>query len=107
MTQGQIANRSREKLVRTDEGVVLFRRMLQRELKKVQNGQDPLGTVRDPARNETINLPVEKDKAHFMDGFASLLRRTHMRYSPIKDELLKIFAETGKPKIGSRVLERA
>ena len=107
VTQGEIADRTKEKLVQTDMGVVRFRRMLQRELKKVERGEDPLGTVRDPARNVIINLPIEKDKAHFMDGFASLVARTQARYSPIKEELLKIFAETGKPKAGSRVLERA
>jgi 5,5'-dehydrodivanillate O-demethylase len=107
ITQGPIADRSVERLGSTDEGVTQFRHMLWRELKKVQAGEDPLGTVRDPKINTTIALPVEKDKHHFIDGFASLLSRTHMRYSPIANDLVKVFATSGKPKADSKVLNYA
>jgi 5,5'-dehydrodivanillate O-demethylase len=102
ITQGPIADRSLERLGTTDEGVIHFRRMLRREIEKVQRGLDPMGTVRDPAKNAVIELPVEKDKYHFIDGFASILARTHMRYSPIKNDLLKVFAKSGRPKPGSQ-----
>lgn len=50
-----------------------------------------MGTVRDPRRNAVIDLPNEKDKHHFSDGFGKFLLRTHGRFSPIAHELIRIF----------------
>ncbi len=47
-TQGPIAPREHERLGTGDRGVVAFRQMLKQEIEKVQNGQDPIGVVRDP-----------------------------------------------------------
>jgi 5,5'-dehydrodivanillate O-demethylase oxygenase subunit len=46
-TQGPIVNRTIERLATTDQGVVMYREMLQREILKVQEGMDPLGVIRD------------------------------------------------------------
>jgi 5,5'-dehydrodivanillate O-demethylase len=46
-TQGPIADRTVERLATTDRGIVLFREILAREIAKVAEGIDPLGTVRD------------------------------------------------------------
>lgn len=62
VTQGKIANRSTESLGSTDRGIVMYRRMLRRELEKVKNGQDPIGTIRDPSVNKRISLPQEENK---------------------------------------------
>jgi 5,5'-dehydrodivanillate O-demethylase oxygenase subunit len=91
-TQGKIALRDREKLGTTDKGVILFRNMLKRELANVAVGKDPMGTVRDPAKNVCIEFPVERNKSHFLDGFRSQARRTHVRYSPFHDALCDVFA---------------
>jgi 5,5'-dehydrodivanillate O-demethylase len=91
-TQGPIAKRDLEKLGTTDTGVILFRNILKRELKKVEAGQDPMGVIRDPAKNQVIHFPLERNKSHFLDGFASLIRRSHARYSPIADDLCEVFA---------------
>jgi hypothetical protein len=37
---------------------VLYRQMLREQIECVQRGQDPLGIIRDPAKNECIELPV-------------------------------------------------
>jgi hypothetical protein len=34
--------------------------------------RNPLGTIRDPERNEIV-FPLERNKAHFLDGFALLV----------------------------------
>lgn len=91
ITQGPIADRSKEKLGSTDQGLAILRRMVHRELKKVERGEDPLGTMRDPAKNVQIDLPLERDKHHFLDGFASLLSRTHVRHSPFARDLVELF----------------
>ena len=55
VTQGAIADRTRELLVDTDRGIVLYRRMLLREADRVAHGLDPLGVVRgqDDQRDRT------------------------------------------------------
>jgi 5,5'-dehydrodivanillate O-demethylase len=92
VTQGPIVDRTREHIASTDRGVTLYRKMLLRELAKVQAQQDPLGIVRDPERDAVLDLPLERDKAHYSDGFESYFRRRHWRYSPIADDLIALFA---------------
>jgi 5,5'-dehydrodivanillate O-demethylase len=91
ISQGAIADRSLENLGATDKGIVMYRRMLKREMQKVQAGIDPMGIVRDSARNERIDLPNEKKKHHNSDGFTSFMMRTHAKYSPIANDLSKLF----------------
>lgn len=91
VTQGAIADRSRENLAASDTGVVAYRRMLLRELEKIEKGQDPIGVIRDPYRNKEIMLPIEKGKNMYTDGFASYLRRQAVHFSPIRDDLVKLF----------------
>lgn len=47
-TQGPIADRTRERLTTSDRGIVLYREILMENIKKVQQGQDPMGVMRDP-----------------------------------------------------------
>ena len=66
-TQGPIARRELEKLGTTDRGVIMLRNILKRELENIDAGRDPMGTVRDPAKNERIEIAREKNKAHHTD----------------------------------------
>ncbi|WP_371038917.1 Rieske 2Fe-2S domain-containing protein [Rhodosalinus sp. FB01] len=91
ISQGPITDRSRESLGSTDQGVAAYRRMLRREIKKVEAGEDPMMTIRDPEQNACIELPNEKKKHHNSDGMKSWLERTHMRYSPIVDDLVELY----------------
>jgi len=91
VTQGAIADRTRENLGSTDQGIAIYRRVLRREMKKVEQGEDPMGIVRDPAKNQRIDLPNERKKHHNSDGFASFMLRTHAKYSPIAPDLVRIF----------------
>ena len=95
-TQGAIADRTKETLGASDRGVVEYRRMLKRELERVARGEDPLGTLRDPACNITIELPLEEGKDMYFDGFESMTRRQMVSQSPIMADLLRIFAGVGK-----------
>ena len=47
-TQGPILDRTRERLAGSDRGVVMYRDMLRREIKKVEQGLDPMNVFRDP-----------------------------------------------------------
>jgi 5,5'-dehydrodivanillate O-demethylase len=98
VTQGRIAQRHLEKLGTTDSGVILYRKILQRELAKIARGEDPLGVIRDPAKNDVIRFPLEKNKAHFSDGFDSQIRRTQVQHSPFVPELRRVFAAYRKER---------
>jgi 5,5'-dehydrodivanillate O-demethylase oxygenase subunit len=93
VTQGPIADRTKENLGGTDQGLALYRRMLRRELEKVEQGRDPIGIMRDPARNQCIDLPLEKHKDMFSDGFRDITRRRVTAFSPIIDDLMAVFAQ--------------
>ena len=61
-----------ENLGASDNGIALYRRVLRREIKKVEEGIDPMFTFRDPAQNVSIDLPNEGDKHHNSRGHAEL-----------------------------------
>jgi len=90
-TQGPIARRHLEKLGSTDRGVTMFRRMLLRELEKVRAGIDPMGVIRDPARNGIIDLPMEIGKDMNDDGFELLVRRNMVGLSPVGEEIIDVY----------------
>lgn len=56
--QGTVADRTGEHLGESDRGIILLRRRMLEEAEKVARGEDPKGLVRDPARNECIELPT-------------------------------------------------
>jgi 5,5'-dehydrodivanillate O-demethylase len=60
VTQGALTDRTTERLGTSDQGIILFRQLLLDELEKVERGEDPMGVVRDPARNTMIVLPREE-----------------------------------------------
>lgn len=95
ISQGRIADRTVENLGSTDQGIAAFRRMLRREMKKVEAGEDPMNTFRDAVANRQIDLPNEKKKHHNSDGMKSWLMRTHMRFSPILDDLVELYEPSG------------
>jgi 5,5'-dehydrodivanillate O-demethylase oxygenase subunit len=96
ITQGAIVDRTLENLGSSDQGIAIYRRVLRREIKKVEEGLDPIGTMRDEAKNRRIDLPNERKKHHNSEGLRSWMLRTHAAYSPILDDLIELF-EPKKP----------
>src|ERR1043166_2010623 len=60
-SQGTIYDRSTEHLGATDKGVILLRRLYRESIEAVQKGRDPIGVVRDPAKNEILRLVPHED----------------------------------------------
>ena len=57
-TQGAIYDRSNENLGVSDRGIVLFRKMLLEQIKRVEHGLEPnVAVVRDAERNRMIDFP--------------------------------------------------
>jgi 5,5'-dehydrodivanillate O-demethylase len=96
VSQGPIADRTRETLVQSDRGIALLRRLLPEQLETVAAGGDPIGIIRDPSENEIIELPQERDK--YGRGRAFLreaIEMSHVRYSPIRDRILEMLSTSG------------
>jgi 5,5'-dehydrodivanillate O-demethylase len=66
--QGEVADRTKENLASSDRGIALLRKRLFEEMEKVKAGQDPKGTLRDPATNVAVPLPVA-DRRSVVEGF--------------------------------------
>jgi len=103
ITQGTIAQRHLEKLGSSDRGVTLYRKILQRELKNIEAGIDPMGVIRDPVKNTVLTFPLERNKAHFTDGFENLQRRQYARYSPFAQDLVDVFAAYGERQLREKL----
>lgn len=52
--QGAIYDRTKEHLVGTDVGIVRMRRMLREQMEAVERGEDPIGIIRDPAKQNVM-----------------------------------------------------
>lgn len=84
--QGRITDRTRENLGLSDAGIVKMRQRLLRDLHAVEDGRDPQGLIRDPARNRAVRLPMINREE--MAGGLTLqeilanpvLKRVHTKY---------------------------
>jgi 5,5'-dehydrodivanillate O-demethylase len=94
VSQGPIADRTNEMLVSSDRGIVLLRKLLFSQLAKIEQGEDPMGVIRDPEQNRIISFEQEHNK---MGGNREFLRRameiSHARFSPIRDQVLSMLAD--------------
>jgi len=89
VSQGAITDRTQEHLGRSDAGVALLRKMFKENMRKVADGEDPIGTIRE--KHDIINLPCEKDKFGAERTFAKAwITGGSMRYSPQADELIAL-----------------
>jgi 5,5'-dehydrodivanillate O-demethylase len=61
-TQGPITDRTQEHLGAADRGIVMFRRLLREQIDIVQKGGEPIGVIRDPAKNKIIIFDVINER---------------------------------------------
>lgn len=91
VTQGPVADRTRETLGASDQGIALFRRLLFEQAEHVAHGEDPLGVIRDPARNQVVELPQEREKYRAGGSFLrESIEMGHARYSPLKEQIIEM-----------------
>jgi 5,5'-dehydrodivanillate O-demethylase len=65
--QGAIADRTGEHLGTSDRGIIMVRKRFVEDIDAVAAGAEPKATVRDPARNRRVDLPIV-NKSAFIDG---------------------------------------
>ena len=75
ISQGPITDHTKENLAESDKGVALYRRTLLKEIEKVERGEDPLGVIRDPEKNDPwIDLPIEEEISFGFQGVRASAR---------------------------------
>jgi 5,5'-dehydrodivanillate O-demethylase len=85
-TQGPIARRELERLGVSDEGIILFRKLLEQQIDKVALGEDPMNTFRDPVQNVSLPVQTERARGVFFGGTGGI-------FNPLADELRELFAK--------------
>ena len=94
ISQGAIADRTRETLGASDRGVVMLRRRLLDDLAAIAERKEPRGLIRDPAKNVRIELPCV-GREEQMNG----LPREKMLKHPVMGPFLREFySMAGQPK---------
>lgn len=71
-TQGAITDRSRELLGVSDGGIVLYRKLLREQIKRVARGEDPYGVIREPALAGPIKIEVSSGQARMAREMAQV-----------------------------------
>jgi 5,5'-dehydrodivanillate O-demethylase oxygenase subunit len=61
ITQGEISDRTTERLGTSDRGVILFRNLLLEQIDRVERGEEPMGVIRDPLQNEPF-ITIGREK---------------------------------------------
>jgi 5,5'-dehydrodivanillate O-demethylase len=64
-SQGILADRTSEFLATSDQGIVMFRRMMEESIQAVEQGRDPLGVIREPDQANMIRFDAGKN---YSDG---------------------------------------
>lgn len=95
VTQGNVADRSIERITKSDVGIVALRRMFKESVDAVKQGNDPVAVVREP--HDVIKLPLEGSKFGRGSEFAEQwIDRGSMRYSPQAEELKEFHRQAAK-----------
>ncbi len=61
--QGPITDRTTEHLTTSDQGILLYRKLLLENLAKVERGEDPMAVIRDPEINEPM-IPIARGSTY-------------------------------------------
>ena len=92
VTQGEIADRTNEKITKSDIGVVACRRMFREQIEAVAEGRDPIAVMREA--HDVIKLPLERSKFGRGAGFAlEWIDNGSMKYSPQREALKQLHVE--------------
>lgn len=92
--QGEIADRSDEKLGASDKGVIVFRKMLKEQMELVERGGEPMNVFRAPAKNRCIELGRGERDGALQGARTDTLRRRQQRFNPILPEIEALFASS-------------
>lgn len=92
VTQGPIAQRNLEKLGESDEGIILYRRLLREQIALAESGGELMNVFHDPQTNQQLDIPVERG----LEETARLraLSTGQAPYSALLDEIEEAWVQT-------------
>ena len=79
VSQGVVYDRTKELLGESDQGIVLYRRLLDNQMQVVASGKDPINVFREPGKNICLNLPTES-REKFLTGRLDARSRYSQRF---------------------------
>ena len=82
VSQEPVFDRTKETLGESDRGVLMYRHLLDHQMKLVEEGKDPMNVFRDAAGNVCLDLPTES-REHFLTGRLGPRARQSRRYRSI------------------------
>ncbi len=101
--QGVITDRTKEKLGRSDKGIVMMRRRFFEELDAMEEGKELKAIIRDPAINNCIPLP-----SACRDAMINGLSRKELDAHPLLGAYLRdFFGQAGQPEVVRTAYEKA
>jgi 5,5'-dehydrodivanillate O-demethylase len=105
VTQGEIAQRDRERLGASDTGIVLYRQLLQEQIERVERGGEPMEVYRDADRARFIELPQEKTKHGSAQwGRPAATNDGLSRHMPVPELVIELFRQVEELERGGAVL---
>lgn len=97
VTQGLVADRTKEKITKSDVGVLACRRMFREAIDSVVAGRDPIAVVRES--HDVIKLPLERSKFGRGAEFASdWIDNGSMKFSPIAQEMKQLHIDAANAR---------
>ena len=78
-SQGVLYDRTQENLGDSDGGVVMYRHLLDGQIKSLAGGKDPMNVFRDQGKNQCLSLPTESQE-HFLAGRLGARLRYSAKY---------------------------
>jgi 5,5'-dehydrodivanillate O-demethylase oxygenase subunit len=84
ISQGAVYDRTKELLGESDRGIVIYRHLIDNQIKLIADGKDPMNTFRDPAKNMRLELPTES-REKFLTGRLGVRSRYSQRFKPLDD----------------------
>ena len=96
VSQGRIADRTRENLGSVDKGVAMLRRMYFSQMDRVKSGDDPICVFRGTDSDQIIDLPQEVEKFGKGTSYVrDFLTAAHARFSHRREDIARRYAEVG------------
>ena len=89
-SQGPVARRDLERLGQSDIGLIFYRELAREQVDRHERGEEPIGLIRDPAKNVCISLPdanTPRVSSEILSG-SQATSASDLRYSPIQDYIL-------------------
>src|SRR5918996_5069277 len=84
VSQEAIYDRTKELLGESDRGIVLYRHVLENQIKLIADGKDPMNTFRDPVKNRRLELATES-REKFLTGRLGARSRYSQRFKALAD----------------------